>query len=429
MHGKQRRVAQPGSLTDASPARGRVSARASACAGARPLGASRADETPQTARAAMRARHPVRGDMALACAPAGQLAGRKPKGGPRMTARSAIGGLAVVFLLSAGSAAHAQARRPLGETGGVSSPLHEPTACGRGFTEHGVQRGPHSIYVREYAGAEPAIVLMHGLPDHLTLYDRLVPHLCGRRLVLFDFLGWGRSDKPEEEDYAYTFANQKGELEEVITQRGLVRPVLVAHDGSGPAAINWALDHPSALGGLVLLNTFYHLTPFNSAPEAIAIFADLLELRTAPLVPPAVPWSFERLSQAIAADSQMFRWLYYWQVGRFFRDDPVRRVFVPKLYAEFARPPSSIPAFVALNRDLRAAVGANTRRVPELAAFDRPVRIIFGDSDPYLTADLARAFHASFPTSDLFLLPSARHYVQMDEPEEVARLILEAPVQ
>ena len=178
----------------------------------------------------------------------------------------------------------------------------------------------------------------------------------------------------------------------------------------------------------MLLNTFYDLTPSLSAPEALAIFADLLDLRTAPLVAPSVPWSFERLSQAIATDARMFRWLYYWQVGSFFRDDHVRRVFLPKLYAQFARKPSSIPAFVALNRDLAAAIGANTVRAPELASFDRPVRIIFGDSDPYLNADLARSFHVSFPTSDLFLLPSAHHYVQMDEPEEVARLILYAPV-
>jgi pimeloyl-ACP methyl ester carboxylesterase len=345
-----------------------------------------------------------------------------------MRVRNAISVLAVAFLLNAGSAAH---------SGGVgSSQSHEPTACGQEFTEHWVQRGPHSIYVREYSGAEPAIVLMHGFPDNLHLYDRLVPHLCGRRLVLFDFLGWGRSDKPKPEDsdkpkpeeYAYTFDNQKGELDEIITQRGLVRPVLVGHDASGPAAINWALDHRYEIGGLVLLNTFYHLTPSLSAPEAIAIFADLLELRTAPLVTPSTPWSFERLSQAIATDPRMFRWLYYWQVGSFFRDDHVRRMFLPKLYAQFARKPSSIPAFVALNRDLAVAIGANTVRAPELALFDGPARIIFGDSDPYLNADLARSFHASFPTSELFLLPGARHYVQMDEPEEVARLILYAPV-
>jgi len=30
-------------------------------------------------------------------------------------------------------------------------------------------------------------------------------------------------------------------------------------------------------------------------------------------------------------------------------------------------------------------------------------------------------------TSDLLLLPAARHFVEMDEPEEVARLIFSTP--
>src|SRR5215475_2639404 len=58
---------------------------------------------------------------------------------------------------------------------------------------HTIQRGSHRIYAREYPGSEPALVLMHGFPDDLALYDRLVPFLNGRHVVLFDFLGWGRS--------------------------------------------------------------------------------------------------------------------------------------------------------------------------------------------------------------------------------------------
>ena len=63
-----------------------------------------------------------------------------------------------------------------------------------------------------------------------------------------------------------------------------------------------------------------------------------------------------------------------------------------------------------------------------LRQFKRPVRIIFGDADPYLNKEVARTFHEFFPSSDLFLLPGARHYVQMDEPAEVARLILAMPL-
>src|SRR5215469_5912108 len=96
------------------------------------------------------------------------------------------------------------------------------------FTEHFVQRDQHRIYVREYEGAEPAIVLMHGFPDNLHLYDRLVPHLSPPRHVLsFDFLGWGASDKPA--GYPYTARNQEGDLDAVIQQRQLGQVVLVPH--------------------------------------------------------------------------------------------------------------------------------------------------------------------------------------------------------
>jgi hypothetical protein len=36
------------------------------------------------------------------------------------------------------------------------------------YQETFVQRNQHRIYVREYLGEEPAIILMHGFPDNYT---------------------------------------------------------------------------------------------------------------------------------------------------------------------------------------------------------------------------------------------------------------------
>ena len=55
------------------------------------------------------------------------------------------------------------------------------------------------------------------------------------------------------------------------------------------------------------------------------------------------------------------------------------------------------------------------------------VRIIFGDADPSLNSGVARSFHQLFPGSELFLIPGAQHFVQLDEPEQVAHLILAMP--
>src|SRR4029079_5840777 len=118
------------------------------------------------------------------------------------------------------------------------------------FTEQLVPRDRHRIYVRNYAGQEPAIILMHGFPDNLHLYDRLVPYLSpSRHVITFDFLGWGASDKPA--NYPYSANNQGGDLDAVITGLQLGQVVLVAHDASGPPAIEWALEHPDQVAALV----------------------------------------------------------------------------------------------------------------------------------------------------------------------------------
>src|SRR5262249_39761627 len=157
-------------------------------------------------------------------------------------------------------------------------------------------------------------------------------------------------------------------------------------------------------------------TPSLTPPEAIAIFGDLVELRSTMLVRPTSPYSFARLSQAIAASRQMGRWLYFWQVGGFIRDEAVRGPFVRKLWSRFGGSPRSIPAFIALNHARPAASATNPSGAGQLAPFDAPVRIVFGAADPYLNAGVAESFQAMFPGSELVLLPTARHYVQVDEP-------------
>lgn len=266
------------------------------------------------------------------------------------------------------------------------------------------------MYVRDYAGPEPAIVLMHGFPDNLHLYDRLVPYLSpARRVITFDFLGWGASDKPV--GYPYTAKNQEGDLDAVIKQMTLGQVVLVAHDASGPPAIDWALGHPEQVAALVLLNTYYCAMPTLRPPEAIFLFST-------PII--------RNVARPISAmfNHFVFRRMYLWQVGRFFRDAEVRNRFVPLLYEQFDATPSTRPAFFALNEDLLSTVRAGSRNVPKLKDFNAPVRIIFGDADPYLNKGVAQRFRQLFPGSDLFLLPGARHFVQMDEPKEVAHLIL-----
>jgi haloalkane dehalogenase len=123
----------------------------------------------------------------------------------------------------------------------------------------------------------------------------------------------------------------------------------------------------------------------------------------------------------------LFRRLYHWQVGRFFADPKVGEEFLPLLYQQFAASPTAHEAFFGLNRDLPATVASRTAKLARLRRFARAVRILFGAADPYRSPRVARLLHALLPTSQLFLLPDARHYVQLDQPTEVARLLLAIP--
>jgi haloalkane dehalogenase len=195
----------------------------------------------------------------------------------------------------------------------------------------------------------------------------------------------------------------------VIQQLNLGQVVLVAHDASGPPAIDWALHHPDQVAALVLLNTYYCAMPALRPPEAIFLFST-------PFI--------RSVARPIAKmfNNFIFRRMYWWQVGRFFRDEEIRNQFVPLLYQQFDAVPSARSAFFRLNEDLLPTVRSRVKMTSRLKEFERPVRIIFGADDPYLNKGMAQRFHELFSTSDLFLLPTARHFVQMDEPEQVATL-------
>jgi pimeloyl-ACP methyl ester carboxylesterase len=276
------------------------------------------------------------------------------------------------------------------------------------MNEQTVMHDGHHLWVAHQPGPGPAVILLHGFPDNHHLYDRVLPHLGERHVVTFDFLGWGDSDKPV--GAAYTADEQTRQLDTIIAALALDKVVLVAHDASGPPAIDWAVAHPDRIERLVLLNTYYCIMKSLRPPEAIWLFST-------PLVRPVARWISRRFGDVV------FRRMYFWQVGRFFRDAPVRDTFLPLLYQQFQRAPSAHRAFFGLNDDLRSTLRSRTARVGDLMRFDRPVRIVFGDADPYLNANVARDFAQLFPNADLHLVPGAGHFVQMDEPKLVAEQI------
>ena len=175
------------------------------------------------------------------------------------------------------------------------------------FIEHYVPREQGRVYAREYAGTGPAFVLMHGFPDNLHIYDQLIPHLvaAGRRVVTFDFLGFGASDKPAGANYS--FKQQQNDLDAVVEALHLDKIVPVGHDAGGPAAINFAIDHLDSVTSLCLLNTFHAAAPTIRLPELIELFANP---------------SLKALAEAIVKSPEQFAFVLRFQQKRFLETLP-----------------------------------------------------------------------------------------------------------
>jgi pimeloyl-ACP methyl ester carboxylesterase len=162
-----------------------------------------------------------------------------------------------------------------------------------------------------------------------------------------------------------------------------------------------------AVARLVLLNTYYHWMPSLRRPPAIAQYST-------PVIRSAARAVVRRWPD-------LDRRLYSWQVGQFIADPAIRAELVPQLYEQFL---PARPAFWRLNDDLLGAVLTRRRRIPDMRRFGPPVRVIFGARDRYLNPRVARDFSALFPNSELHLLEGGGHYVQVDQPQQVAELIL-----
>ena len=282
------------------------------------------------------------------------------------------------------------------------------------FTEHRIARGSDSIYARDHAGTGPAFVLMHGFPDNLRIYDDLVPYLvaAGRRVVAFDFLGFGASDKPA--DAVYNFDQQLGDLRAVVDGLGLGKVVLVPHDSSGLAGINFAVDHPEQVAGLCILNSAYDDTPLNVWPEMITLFAEP-RLRA--------------FAIAVAQSPPQFGWLLDWQKQGFRDSLPEDQkahfeTAIGQVIADnFTIAPSSGPAFVQIAAQFDAALKRNSARLPLLAALDVPVKVIWGEYDPYLSLALGKERASRFRQGSFHPIPGG-HWLQSDQPDRVARTML-----
>jgi haloalkane dehalogenase len=116
-----------------------------------------------------------------------------------------------------------------------------------GLRMHHVDEGPSQA---------PVFLCLHGQPTWSYLYRRMIPAFLesGGRVVAPDFFGFGRSDKPVDEN-VYTWDFHRNSLLGFVDRLDLNDITLVVQDWGGILGLTLPVDMPERISRLLVMNT------------------------------------------------------------------------------------------------------------------------------------------------------------------------------
>ena len=121
-----------------------------------------------------------------------------------------------------------------------------------GFSQEGRLPDGTSAVV---SGSGPAVILLHGVGLHKTMWSAQVYQLTQHyRVVTYDLLGHGKSPRIDEAATLYDFVTQ---LNRLMNSFSIEKAYIVGFSFGGLVAQSFALAHPDRVEKLVLMSTVY----------------------------------------------------------------------------------------------------------------------------------------------------------------------------
>jgi pimeloyl-ACP methyl ester carboxylesterase len=263
----------------------------------------------------------------------------------------------------------------------------------------------HRVFFRS-AGSGPVVVLVHGITSTSATWANVLPHLAERFTVIApDLLGHGESAKPRGD---YSLGAYASGIRDLLIALGHERATFVGHSLGGGVAMQLAYQFPEHCERLVLVSS-------GGLGREITALLRAASLPGSELVLPLLV--NERLLGAGRG------------VGRLLGRIGLR---VHTDVGEVLRGHASLSdgeARAAFLHTLRTIVEAGGQRVD---ARDRlylaqaiPFLIVWGERDPIIPVEHARAAHRLVPGSRLELFPGAGHFPHLDDPLRFVRLLID----
>lgn len=113
-----------------------------------------------------------------------------------------------------------------------------------------------NVFYRE-AGTpgKPKLLLLHGFPSSSHMFRDLIPQLENQfHIVAPDLPGFGLSDMPPREQFAYTFDHIADVIERFTEVIGFDRFIVYVFDYGAPTGFRIAVRHPERIAGIVSQN-------------------------------------------------------------------------------------------------------------------------------------------------------------------------------
>ncbi len=263
------------------------------------------------------------------------------------------------------------------------------------------------IFYREAGPVDaPHVLLLHGFPSSSHMFRDLIPALADRfHVVAPDYPGFGHSDMPAPDAFAYTFDHLADVIDSFTARVGLDRYALYVQDYGAPVGFRLAVRHPERIRALVIQNG-------NAYDEGLREFWNPIK---AYWQDPTGP-NRDGLAKALELEST--RWQYLQGARRPERISPDGWLTDQALLDR--------PGNKDIQLQLFYSYRTNPPRYAEWQAYFRryqpPALIVWGRNDPIFPAEGAQPYTRDLKDVELHLLDTG-HFALEEEGDTIARLM------
>jgi pimeloyl-ACP methyl ester carboxylesterase len=264
------------------------------------------------------------------------------------------------------------------------------------------------VFYREAGDPQnPTILLLHGLPSSSHMFRDLIPQLAGDfHLVAPDLPGFGYTESPPADQFAYTFDHLAETIDGLTEALGLTRFALYVFDYGAPVGLRIAAKHPDRIAGLIVQNGNAYVEGLSADTQPLQ---DYWEDREA---------GDEGMRGLLTIDGTKF------QYTAGVPEEQLERIS-PDAWTHdqhFLDLPGRDQAQLDLLYDYRTNVASYPAWQEYLRKHRPPTLIAWGENDPFFIVPGAEAYKRDLPDAELHLFPTG-HFALETHAAEIAEKI------